>query len=103
MKHVAAAWSRWPVWSGYVAAAWSLAYGGLGLYWALGGGGFPFGRGYDREADDVFSLLASARPETSGPIIAGLGLFGAVVGLLMAKGIGRGIVRATMLALAGAF
>jgi hypothetical protein len=30
---------------GYAAAAWSLIYGGLGLYWALGGASFPFGSG----------------------------------------------------------
>jgi hypothetical protein len=36
-------WQRWPEWVGYAAAAWSLAYGLLGLWWALGGAGFPFG------------------------------------------------------------
>ena len=37
-------WLRWSGWIGYVAAAWSLAYGLLGLYWTLGGAGFPFGK-----------------------------------------------------------
>jgi hypothetical protein len=93
-------WSRWPVWSGYAAAIWSFVYGCLGLVWALGGSGFPFGRGYDKEADDVFSLLVSAKPGSTGPIVAVLGLAGTLVGLAMAKGIGRGVVRHVLLAFA---
>jgi len=93
-------WSRWPVWSGYAAAIWSFVYGCLGLVWALGGSGFPFGRGYDKEADDVFSLLVSAKPGSTGPIVAVLGLVGTLVGLAMAKGIGRGVVRHVFLAFA---
>ncbi|WP_051772229.1 hypothetical protein [Saccharothrix sp. NRRL B-16314] len=101
MKRVSAAWSRWPVWSGYAAALWSFVYGCLGLYWAVGGSGFPFGRGYDREADDVFSLLAGANPGVGGPVIAGLGLAGAVIGLLMAQGRGHGVLARLMLGFAG--
>ncbi|MFI6079367.1 hypothetical protein ACIA5C_48515 [Actinoplanes sp. NPDC051343] len=33
---------QWPVWSGYVAAGWSLLYAVLGLYWTVGADGFPF-------------------------------------------------------------
>jgi len=29
-------------WTPYVAVAWSLIYGGLGIYWAVGGRGFPY-------------------------------------------------------------
>ncbi|MEJ9233415.1 hypothetical protein LAV79_29475 [Peribacillus butanolivorans] len=36
--------SRWPQWTGYAAALWSLIYGLLGLYWLLGGNGFPYGK-----------------------------------------------------------
>jgi hypothetical protein len=80
---------------------WSLVYGCLGLYWAVGGSGFPFGRGYDPEADDAFSLLAGTNPGVGGPIIAGLGLAGAVIGVLMARGRGRGVFAKLMLGFAG--
>jgi hypothetical protein len=35
-------WRRWPGWVGYVAGFWSLVYGQLGLWWTLGGFGFPW-------------------------------------------------------------
>jgi DNA-binding MarR family transcriptional regulator/N-acetylglutamate synthase-like GNAT family acetyltransferase len=69
-----------PTWPAYAAAAWSAGYAVLGLLWALGAGGFPFGLG-DPEAADMTSLLVGIRPETAGPIIAGLGATGAVAGL----------------------
>jgi hypothetical protein len=100
MKRLSATWSRWPSWSGYAAAAWSAVYGGLGLFWTLGGPGFPFGRGHDPEADDVFSILAGVRVETGAPVIAVLGLLGVVAGLLMARGRGGGVIRAGLLAFA---
>lgn len=88
------AW-RWPRWSAYAAAAWSLGYGALGLYWSLGGAGFPFGRANDAEAGR--SVLADASAGTTAPVIAALGLFGALVALAMANAVGRGVVRAAVL------
>ncbi len=32
----------WQRWAPYAAVAWSLAYGALGLYWAITGRGFPY-------------------------------------------------------------
>lgn len=32
--------SRWPAWAAYTASIWSVLYGILGLYWALGDAGF---------------------------------------------------------------
>jgi hypothetical protein len=91
-------WRRWPEWAPYVAGAWSLAYGGLGLYWAMGGAGFPFGEN-DPQARH-FSVLAGARPEVVAPVIAALGLAGALVALVMARAGGRGPLRAGLLAFA---
>jgi hypothetical protein len=65
-----------------VAAAWSLAYGALGLYWASGGAGFPFG---ESDPAAVFSVLGGVRAETAAPVIAALGLIGASVAVLMAR------------------
>lgn len=66
-----------------LAAAWSLGYGALGLGWALGAGGFPFGVQHDPEAR--LSLLSGATADATAPIIAALGLVGAIVGLAMAR------------------
>ncbi|HEU4493360.1 MAG TPA: hypothetical protein VFR69_04180, partial [Rubrobacteraceae bacterium] len=91
-------WRRWPEWVGYAAAAWSLIYGGLGLYWALGGTGFPLGRENDPRA--TLSVFGGARSETGAPVIAVLGLAGALVAVAMARTRGRGIVRRALLGFA---
>jgi hypothetical protein len=61
---------------GFAAAAWSAAYGGLGLLWALGAPGFPFGRDADRSA--VITLFPGAQAWPGGLVIAVLGAVGAV-------------------------
>lgn len=88
----------WPGWIGYVAAAWSAAYGALGLWWALGGAGFPFGFQHDSAAH--LSVLAGARREVAAPVIAALGLLGAVVAVVMARARGRGARRVVLLGFA---
>ena len=89
---------RWPDWVAYAAAAWSLLYGVLGVYWTLGGAGFPFGRENDPQA--ALSALEGVEARTGGPIIAALGLVGAVVAVAMTRTWGRGIFRVLMLAFA---
>ncbi|WP_040422945.1 hypothetical protein [Actinopolymorpha alba] len=74
--------ARWPEWVGYAAAGWSLLYALLGVYWTLGGAGFPFGAGHDPAA--VESILRGVRPATAGPVIAAFGLVGTIVGLASA-------------------
>jgi hypothetical protein len=87
----------WPVWSGYAAAVSSVAYGGLGLRWALGGDGFPFGPvDLDRMSG---SILEGSPVEVVAPLMAALGLLGGVVGVVMARGVGTGWVRAAVLVL----
>ncbi|CAM3400411.1 hypothetical protein [Stackebrandtia soli] len=86
---------NWPRWIGYATAIWSLSYALLGLYWTFGGGGFPFGSGdpqMAREGANAIhaNVLGLATPEIAGPIIAGVGLFAAVVAALMAAGKGTG-------------
>jgi hypothetical protein len=46
----------WPEWVGHVAAAWSLGYGLLGLYWRLGGANLPFGTENDPYAAKISVL-----------------------------------------------
>ncbi len=91
-------WRRWPGWIRYAAATWSLIYGVLGLYWALGGAGFPFGRENDPGA--ALSILVGVRSEVGAPVIAALGLLGAVAAVAMARMKGRGILRAALLGFA---
>ncbi|HEX6630173.1 MAG TPA: hypothetical protein VF048_03740 [Gemmatimonadaceae bacterium] len=91
-------WRRWPAWAPYAAALWSLAYGALGLYWTLGGAGFPFGAGHDPAAH--LSVLGGVRREGAAPVVAALGLAGAVAAAAMARGRGRGWPRVALLALA---
>ncbi len=90
--------TRWPGWVGYAAAAWSLIYGLLGLYWALGGAGFPFGTQNDPDA--ALSVFGGARSETGAPVIVVLGLAGAASAVAMARVWGRGVFRAALLGFA---
>ena len=91
-------WRRWPGWIGYVAAAWSLAYVLLGLYWTLGGAGFPFGK---NDPGAALSILGGVRAGFGAPAISALGLAGAVVAVAMARTRRqRGILRAALLGFA---
>ncbi|SDU77432.1 hypothetical protein [Jiangella alkaliphila] len=85
----------WPRWTPYAAAAWSAAYGLLGLLWALGVGGYPFGPGDIEDAREE-SLLGATTAAGTGPWIAGLGLTGALVALMLARMSARGVVRVAL-------
>lgn len=87
--------TRWPEWVGYAAALWSLIYGMLGFYWMLGGAGFPFGSVTGPSAGE--SLLAGVQAESGAPVIAILGLVGALLALIMAWKRGRGLPRMLLL------
>lgn len=75
-------WSRWPRWATLAAGTWSLLYGLLGLWWALGGDGFPFGEG---DPDAVGSLLGEVPARVGAPVVAALGLAGAAAALAMVR------------------
>lgn len=70
-------------WAGYAATLWCLMYAALGVAWALGAPGFPWGAS-DPDPDGQLSLLAWATPQPGGWWIAGLALAGAAVALTMA-------------------
>ncbi|HXV57375.1 MAG TPA: hypothetical protein VD704_05860 [Gaiellaceae bacterium] len=93
--------ARWPSWVGYAAAACSLVYGLLGLFWALGGGGFPFGVEQDPQAEKV-SILEHADPATAAPVIAAVGLVAAAAAVGMARARARSRLRLPLLAFAWA-
>lgn len=95
----------WPVWIGWAAAAWSLGYGILGLLWSLGVPGFPFGEGDVPDAR-AESIMGATHAQSAAPVIAALGLAGAVVAILLARtGIratGNRFLRAIPVAVGGA-
>jgi hypothetical protein len=64
---------RRATWVGWAAAAWSGAYGALGVHWAMGGAAFPFGSVSDPQAAGQ-SILEHADQAATAPVIAVLGL-----------------------------
>jgi hypothetical protein len=85
---------------GPVAALWSLAYGLAGVYWTAGGGGFPFGVAHDPLGRGV-SLLEHATAGTVGPVIAAVGLGGALLGAVLSRWRRGGAVGALLVGCAG--
>ncbi|UVI29603.1 hypothetical protein [Paenibacillus spongiae] len=71
-------------WAAYAAAVWSFLYGVLGLYWALGGAGFPFGEN-DARGHMMGSFLSHASADAGGMIIALVGIFSAGLALASVK------------------
>ncbi|MEV0353944.1 hypothetical protein AB0H88_50085 [Nonomuraea sp. NPDC050680] len=93
--------SGWPAWSAYAAALWSLGYGLLGVAWALGAPGFPWGAS-DPDPDGALSILAGATPRPGGWWIAAFGVLGAILALTLAhtRRRGQGLASLTPLLLA---
>jgi hypothetical protein len=79
---------NWPAWTGYATAIWSFGYGVLGLYWSFGGGGYPFAPGPDDRA--TASILEGTPYRVVTPVIAAVGLGGAVLALVMTRTRPRG-------------
>ncbi|GAA0266295.1 hypothetical protein GCM10009539_61360 [Cryptosporangium japonicum] len=63
---------------GPAAAGWSSIYGVLGLAWSAGAPGFPFGHEHDRYGETI-SVLDPVTRSGAAPVVAVLGLFGALV------------------------
>jgi hypothetical protein len=88
-------WRRWPEWVPFAAALWSLTYGALGIFWYLGGAGFPFGAGHDPAAH--LTVLERVQVRSAAPAIAALGVITAAAAIVMARAWGRGLARAALL------
>ncbi|WP_286230921.1 hypothetical protein [Neobacillus mesonae] len=56
---------NWPSWIGYVAAAWSLLYGAIHLYWLFQGEGYPF----NNDSLGYFSAMITYLPAKVGGIV----------------------------------
>ncbi|MCX5065007.1 NYN domain-containing protein [Micromonospora lupini] len=93
-------WGHWPTWTGYAAAGLALIYGGLGVYWTAGGDGFPFAPVDPARASG--SILEGSRAEVVAPIIAVLGLLGAVVAWVMTRRTRPGRLSTALVVVGGA-
>lgn len=94
-------WRYWPTWSAYLAVLWSFGYGAAGLYWTVGGAGFPFARvASDRS---TLSILEGTPVAVVGPAIAVVGLVGGIVGIVMIRRAGRGVGRRVVLGIGWLF
>ncbi|WP_433161434.1 NYN domain-containing protein [Kribbella sp. CA-247076] len=81
---------HWPELTGYATALWSLVYGVLGLYWSFGGAHYPFAKVPDDRA--TASILEGTPAEVVAPVMAAIGLGGAVLALVMTRRRARGSV-----------
>jgi hypothetical protein len=86
----------WPLWTGYATAIWSLVYGAFGVFWSLGGAGYPFAQVSDDRA--TASVLEGTPADVVAPIMAAVGLGGAVLALVMTRMRPRGWVPQTIAA-----
>ena len=75
----------WQRWAPYAAVAWSLVYATLGLYWAVGGRGFPYTS--ETVSDMMGPLLGRLGPVVGWIIVLMAGIPAAVVGTAMLRGV----------------
>lgn len=85
---------HWPKLTGYATALWSLTYGVLGIYWSFGGAAYPFAKVADDRA--TASILEGSSADVVAPIMAAVGLGGAVLAIVMTKRRARGWVLQTI-------
>ena len=88
--------SNWYRWIAYLTAVWSISYGFLGVYWALGGTGFPFGEN-DSRGFMMGSFLANIQSDVGGVTIACIGWLGSIIALATIRMWGEIIPRAILL------
>ena len=88
----------WQRWAPYAAVAWSLVYAALGLYWAMGGRGFPYTP--EAEFDMLGPLLGRFGPGAAWFVLVMAGLPAALVGAAMLRG-ARGRALRPLLIIAG--
>src|SRR5512143_1196893 len=81
-----AGWGRaWQRWTPYAAVAWSLVYAALGLYWALGGGGFPYSS--ELASEPMLPVAGQFGPGVAWTIVILAGLPAAALGAAMLRGV----------------
>ncbi|MFG1653461.1 hypothetical protein ACGFIE_26365 [Micromonospora sp. NPDC049275] len=66
-------WRSWRRWAPAAASGWAWFLIVMGVFWSLGGAGYPFGRN-DRTGPDYSSLLAGLERDAGGPVITVFGV-----------------------------
>ncbi|RPJ56319.1 MAG: hypothetical protein EHM23_23895, partial [Acidobacteria bacterium] len=75
----------WQGWVPYAAVAWSLVYAALGVYWVVGGRGFPFTA---KTASDIMQpLLGRFGPGVAWIVVMMAGIPAAGMGAAMLRGV----------------
>ena len=75
----------WQGWAPHAAVAWSLAYAAMGVYWAAGGRGFPYGP--DTESGGFGPLVGRLGPGVAWIAVMTAGIPAAAVGAAMLRGV----------------
>jgi hypothetical protein len=88
----------WQRWAPYAAVVWSLLYAALGVYWAIGGRGFPYIP--ETESIGLGPLLGRFGPGVAWIVVTMVGIPAAALGMAMLRGLRSGAFR-TLLITAG--
>lgn len=75
----------WQRWTPYAAVAWSLVYAALGVYWAVGGRGFPYTP--DTASDALGPLVGRFGPGVAWIVVILAGIPALAVGVAMLRGV----------------
>ena len=75
----------WQRWVPYAAVAWSLLYASLGVYWLVGGGGFPYSP--ETVSDALGPLLGRVGPGVAWIVVMMAGIPAAALGAAMLRGL----------------
>src|SRR5512135_503038 len=75
----------WQRWTPYAAVAWSLVYAALGIYWVVGGRGFPYTP--ETVSDGMGPLLGRFGPGVAGIVVMMAGIPAAALGMVMLRGV----------------
>src|SRR5512146_2827671 len=81
----------WQTWAPYAAAAWSLAYALLGIFWMFGRKGFPYTFG--GETDLMGPLLGRFGSAAAWSVVILAGIPAAAMGAAMLRGVRNRAVR----------
>lgn len=82
---------HWQRWVNYAAVIWSLLYAALGVYWALGGDGFPYTT--ESVSDGLEPLLGQLGPGVAWIVVLMAGFPAAAVGAAMLRGVRSSALR----------
>jgi hypothetical protein len=75
----------WQRWTPYAAVTWSLIYAALGVYWAVGGGGFPFSP--ETVSGGMGPVLERFGPGMAWIVVMMAGIPAAAMGVAMLRGV----------------